>query len=280
MSKLKLSFTATWLKNEKLSQTSLSGEVSLNSIEYELKQLAFDSIIRDSGGKVDFNVNWQGGPHNFDLANLNGKYKAKLDDGYLAEVPDTARILSVLSLESLVRKLKLDFRDIFSDGMFYKDIKGDYTIEQGVLRTANTKMNGTAGNLVIKGSTNLVSGEIDYQLSYKPNLTSSLPVLAWIATLNPVTFLAGIAIDQVIKSQVVSELNFALTGTVAEPNFKEVNRKSKNISIDGSLVPQVVDSEAKPKEQDKGDKAPKKHLEQYKKNRASQELNIKENING
>ena len=84
---------------------------------------------------VDFNVSWQGGPHDFDLSNLNGKYEAKLDDGYLAEVSDKARIFSVLSLESLVRKLTLDFRDIFSDGMFYSDIKGDYIIEQGVLTT-------------------------------------------------------------------------------------------------------------------------------------------------
>jgi uncharacterized protein YhdP len=99
-------------------------------------------------------------------------------------------------------------------------------------------MNGTAGNLFMTGHTNMVTGELAYDMSYKPNLTSSLPVLAWIVTLNPVTFLAGVAIDQVIKSQVVSEFNFELTGTVENPDLKEINRKSKSISV-GNTVPTV-----------------------------------------
>jgi uncharacterized protein YhdP len=154
----------------------------------------------------------------------------------------------VLSLQSLVRKLTLDFRDIFSDGMFYSSIKGSYQLEQGLLTTDNTKMNGTAGNLFMTGNTNLVTGQLDYDMSYKPNLTSSLPVLAWIATLNPVTFLAGVAIDQVIKSQVVSEFKFELTGTVENPDFQEVNRKSKNISVDTTVPTEDAKQEESIKE--------------------------------
>lgn len=229
------------------SNTSINGSLALNNIEYELEQLGYGSIIRDSGGKLNFNLNWQGGPHEFDFSHLNGDVSAKIDDGYLAEVSDKARIFSVLSLQSIVRKLTLDFRDIFSEGMFYKDIKGDYHIKEGVLYTDNTRMNGAAGNLYVKGNTNFVNNALDYKMSYKPNLTSSLPVLAWIATLNPVVFLAGVAIDQVITSQVVSEFNFELTGSVEEPIFKEVNRKSRDVSVGRSKPPEFVDSADKTK---------------------------------
>lgn len=231
-----------WQKIGATSTTSINGILSLKNIEYELEQLGYGSIIRDSGGKLDFNLNWQGGPHEFDFSHLNGEVNANIDDGYLAEVSDKARIFSVLSLQSIVRKLTLDFRDIFSDGMFYKDIKGDYYIKEGVLYTDNTRMNGSAGDLYIKGNTSFVTNTLDYKMSYKPNLTSSLPVLAWIATLNPVVFLAGVAIDQVITSQVVSEFNFELTGSVSDPNFKEVNRKSRDVSVGRSKPPEFVDS--------------------------------------
>ena len=103
-------------------------------------------------------------------------------------------------------------------------------------------MNGSAGDLFIQGNTSFVTNMLDYKMSYKPNLTSSLPVLAWIATLNPVVFLAGVAIDQVITSKVVSELNFELTGSVSEPNFKEVNRKSRDVSVGRSKPPEFVDT--------------------------------------
>ena len=153
-------------------------------------------------------------------------------------------------MQSLVRKLTLDFRDIFSDGMFYSNITGDYQLSQGLLTTHNTEMKGTAGDLFMTGYTNLVTGELAYDMSYKPNLTSSLPVLAWIATsLNPVTFLAGVAIDQVVRSQVISEFKFELTGTVDNPDFKEVDRKSKSISLKDT-----VPSEDEKQDESKGDK--------------------------
>jgi uncharacterized protein (TIGR02099 family) len=236
------SLSGQWKQNKEGSITSLIGELALKDIEYELEQLGYGSIIRDSGGKLNVDLNWQGGPQDFSFTNLNGELNAHIDDGYLADVSDKARIFSVLSLQSIVRKLTLDFRDIFSDGMFYKNIKGDYRIENGVLYTDNTRMNGTAGNLYIKGNTSFVTNTLDYKMSYKPNLTASLPVLAWIATLNPVVFLAGVAIDQVITSQVVSEFNFELTGSVDEPNFKEVNRKSRDVSVGRSTPPKFADN--------------------------------------
>ena len=241
----KFDLSGQWQKTDDAFQTSVEGKLSLKNIEYELEQLGFGSIIRDSGGKLDFDLNWPGGLHDFAISRLNGELNAKIDDGYLAEYSDTARIFSVLSLESIVRKLTLDFRDIFSDGMFYKDIKGDYQIKEGVLYTDNTRMNGSAGDLYIKGNTSFVNNTLDYKMSYKPNLTSSLPVLAWIATTNPVIFLAGVAIDQVITSKVVSEFNFELTGSVDEPKFKEVNRKSRNVSVGRSKPPEFVDTSDK-----------------------------------
>lgn len=256
------SLSGQWQKNDEINVTSLTGELTLKDIEYELEQLGYGSIIRDSGGTLNVDLNWQGGPHDFSFSNLNGNLNAKIDDGYLAEVSDKARIFSVLSLQSIVRKLTLDFRDIFSDGMFYKDIEGDYRVEKGILYTDNTRMNGTAGNLYIQGNTNFTTNILDYKMSYKPNLTSSLPVLAWIATLNPVVFLAGVAIDQVITSKVVSEFNFELTGSVSDPSFKEVNRKSRDVSVGRSTPPTFVDNAEKNKTPQES-RINKKKIDQY-----------------
>jgi uncharacterized protein YhdP len=241
--KIQLTFSGVWQHNEQQSITSLTGELSTKDVEHEIEKLGFSSIIKDSGMKSHYDASWQGAPYDFSLAKIDANLSVNFDDGYLADVSDKgARFLSVLSLESLLRKLTLDFRDIFSKGMFYSDIKGDFTVEKGHLYTKNTKMKGGAGDLSIKGNTHLTDGILDYRMSYKPNLTSSLPVIAWIATLNPVTFLAGIALDQVITSKVVSELNFELTGSVEEPNLREVNRKSQNIRVGRMTPPEIVDN--------------------------------------
>ncbi|GLX77853.1 DUF3971 domain-containing protein [Thalassotalea insulae] len=238
----KLSFDLSWQLNEQQSSTQLIGELSSKDIERELERLAIPSTVKDSGLKSRFDLKWLGGPHDFALAHLNGDLSGSLDEGYLAEVPDQARAFSILSLQSLVRKLKFDFRDIFSDGMFYSEVKGDFHLKDGVIYTKNTFLKGNAGDLSVKGNTDLNSETLDYRMSYKPNVTSSLPAIAWIATLNPVTFLAGIAIDEVITSKVVSEYKFEVTGSISEPNFKEVDRKTQNISVGRDSPPQIVEN--------------------------------------
>jgi len=253
--KTQLTFNAYWLYDENGSNTQIEGEFSAKDVEQEIERLGYASIIKDSGIKASFDANWQGGPHDFSVDGLNGRVTSRLDDGYLADVSDKgARIFSVLSLQSLVRKLTLDFRDIFSDGMFYSNIKGDFNVKDGILYTDNTKMKGAAGDLTIKGNTELGQGLLDYRMSYKPNLTSSLPVLAWIATLQPAVFLAGVAIDQVFTAKVVSEFTFELTGTVDEPNLVQVDKKSKDVSVGRSTPPQIVDnaSPSEPIEKSKG----------------------------
>jgi len=238
----KLTLDGSWHHDADKSVTQLVGDFSTNDIEREFERLGIPSTVRDSGLKSTFNINWLGGPQNFAVANFNGDLSGKLDEGYLAEVPDQARAFSILSLQSLVRKLKFDFRDIFSDGMFYSEVKGDFHIQNGVIYTKNTFLKGAAGDLTVKGNTDLTTQMLDYSMSYKPNVTSSLPAIAWIATLNPVTFLAGIAIDEVITSTVVSEYKIEVTGSIDEPNIKEVDRKTQNISVGRDSPPQIVEN--------------------------------------
>lgn len=238
-----LTFDAKWQQINDSSTTSIMGSLSTNNVAREIENIGLVSIIKDSGVKMDYDLVWQGGPHDFTMATLNGDLSTTFDDGYLADVDDKGvRIFSFLSLQSLVRKLSFDFRDIFSDGMFYSELKGNFTLKDGVAYTDNVVMKGTAGDLSIVGNTNLNSGGLDYRMTYKPNLTSSLPVLAWIATLNPVTFLAGVALDEVITSTVIAEINFEVTGNLDEPLFKQVSRKNKNISVGRSSPPKIVDS--------------------------------------
>jgi uncharacterized protein YhdP len=241
-----LTLKGEWRSNESQQrfETALSGQLKVKNVAQEIEKLGYESVIKDSGATFDFALNWNASPQHFNLAKLNGEIRAAFNDGYLADVSDKgARLFSVLSLQSLVRKLKLDFRDIFSDGLFYSQIKGDFQLTNGVLYTNNTKMKGAAGDLFIKGNTDLVKGLLDYRMQYKPNLTSSLPVLAWIATLNPVTFLAGVAIDEVFTSKVVSEFDFELTGSVKDPVLKEVNRKNRDISVGRTTPPKFVDEQ-------------------------------------
>ena len=240
-----LHFQVNWLQEGDQAFTAINGDFSSKDIETEIERLGFSSTIRDSRFDSSFSFDWQGSPFDFTWPVLNGKISALVGEGVLDVDDEGARLLSLFSLKTLVRKLKLDFRDIFSDGMFFEELKGDFTIDKGVLYTKNTAMKGAAGDLSVKGNTNLVTEQLDYSMYYKPNYSANLPALAWIATLNPVTFLAGVALDGMITSQVVSEIKFEVTGDITAPSIKKIAGKNQTISVVGrDSPPQIVENSA------------------------------------
>ncbi|MCF6434851.1 YhdP family protein [Pseudoalteromonas sp. MMG022] len=190
------------------------------------------STIKDSRANVSYQLTWQGAPYDFDIETLGGEITWELGEGHLAEVSDQgARVFSLLSLDSLIRKLKLDFRDVFSKGFFYNQMKGSVQLEKGIAYTKDTKLDGVPADLSIQGYANLNTQEINYDLAVAPQVTSSIPVIvAWMV--NPVSGLAALALDKVIHSaRVISEIKFKVTGTMQEPVVKEIDRKSREVEI-------------------------------------------------
>ncbi|WP_068544945.1 YhdP family protein [Thalassotalea crassostreae] len=258
-----LSMTGSWKKDNIHNQTQLTAQLKADDVEKELKRMGYPASIKESDFKSNADISWQGAPWTFDLASMNGSLKTRLRNGSLAEVSDKgARIFSIFSFQSLVRKLQLDFRDIFSEGMFFNEISAEFNVVNGVAYTDNLKMDGVAGNLTVKGNTQLVSQRLDYKMQFAPKVTSSLPVIVgWLV--NPVLGAAILVADKAIEqAEVISVINFELTGTVDEPIFKEVNRKSRNVNV----------GKSKPTESDK--KTTIDPLEQEIEEREKQELPV------
>ncbi len=146
-----------------------------------------------------------------------------------------ARIFSLLSLDSLVRKLRLDFRDVFAKGFFFSKMTGTMTIQQRASHTADTQVIGVAGDIQMQGYADLAARQLDYQMSFSPKVTSSIPViLAWMV--NPVSGVAALALDEVFQSaEVISKINFTVTCDSANLLVTEVKRDSKKVPLPAEL---------------------------------------------
>lgn len=244
----KLQAKGTWLIDEnQASMTRLEGEIKSQDIGGMLTALGINSGIKDSKADIDFALNWNNSPFNVSPETLNGQVDTELTDGYLTQVSDKgSRIFTLFSLNSLVRKLSLDFRDVFAKGFFYDDIKGSLNIVDGVASTSDTVVDGGAGEIEIKGFTDLAQQTLNYNVSFTPNVTGNLPFLVYFMV-NPPTALAALALDQVLTSaKVISNVNYHVTGTIDEPIVDEVGRNSEDIPLPAQRSPQEndpVDSE-------------------------------------
>ncbi|KKO44949.1 hypothetical protein WG68_12435 [Arsukibacterium ikkense] len=221
-----------WQPDQQLGITRLQGRFKSPNLGALLHEFQLTAGISGSRADINFSLDWPAAPTQFDLALLNGQVDFSLGEGAFTEVSDQgARLFSIFSLDSLVRKLRLDFRDVFSKGFFYNRMSGALAIQRGVVQTSNTSIDGVPGNLAIQGYADLVSQQLDYQMSFSPKVTSSLPVIiAWMV--NPVTGLAALALDEVFQSaEVISRINFTVTGSFEQPLVTEVNRHSTQVPV-------------------------------------------------
>jgi uncharacterized protein (TIGR02099 family) len=222
-----------WYKRHNDHYTFLAGDLSSGDLGLLLADFDFDSGVKDSQANVDFALTWRDSPMDFGFEHLDGQIDWDLTDGYLTEVSDKgSRIFTLLSLDSLVRKLSLDFRDVFAKGFFYDEMSGSVQITEGKADTRDTKIDGGAGDIEIYGYTDLVSKELNYNVSFAPNVTGNLPVLVYFFSLSPPSALAALAIDQVLTStKVISNVNYSVTGTLTEPVLIETGRQSTEVEL-------------------------------------------------
>lgn len=228
----KLHISGTWLPDNTLGKSQFAGNFTSPNLGALLSEYQLSSAISGSRSDIAFELNWPGAPQQFRLNALNGKVQFTLGNGSLTEVSDQgARIFSLFSLDSLLRKLRLDFRDVFSKGFFYNKMSGSLMLHRGVAQTNDFVIDGVPGNLSLQGYADLAKREMDYQMSFAPKVTSSLPVIiAWMV--NPVTGLAALALDEVFQSaEVISRINFTVTGSFDHPVVTEVNRHSTEVPV-------------------------------------------------
>ncbi|MED5521486.1 MAG: AsmA-like C-terminal region-containing protein, partial [Pseudomonadota bacterium] len=232
-------------------QSALNGTLTSPDVGQMLKEYGVESGIKDSSANVVFDINWPNAPMDFGFEQLNGNVEWSLSDGYLTELSDKgSRIFTLFSLNSLVRKLSLDFRDVFAKGFFYDDMGGTLSIVNGKAYTDDTEIDGGAGEIEITGFTDLNTGGLNYNVSFAPNVTGNLPFLVYFLA-TPPTALAALAIDQVLTSaKVISNVNYRVTGTIKDPKFDEVERNSKDISLPAQNAPVPANPQDRPLTED------------------------------
>jgi len=169
-------------------------------------------------------VSWVGSPLGLDYPTLGGSFNVNIEEGqFLKADPGLAKLLSVLSLQSLPRRLTLDFRDVFSQGFAFDFVRGDVQVEQGLARTNNLQMKGVNAAVLMSGQADLARETQDLRVVIVPEInagTASL-VATWI---NPAvglgTFLAQYLLRRPAMAAATQE--FHITGTWSEPQMNKV----------------------------------------------------------
>ena len=198
-----------------------------------LERLGFADVLRGGRGKMEGEVHWNGLPFAMDIPSMNGNIKMVLSSGQFLKVdPGAAKLLGVLSLQSLPRRLTLDFRDVFSDGFAFDSIAGIAQIQQGVAKTDNLKMLGVNATVLLQGSADIVRESQDLHVTVIPVVNVGTASVVYGLAVNPViglgTFLAQLFLREPLSKAFTFE--YKVSGSWKEPSVTKVDNKDNPAS--------------------------------------------------
>jgi len=194
-----------------------------------IERLGMGKQVRNGHGRVQGEFNWTGAALQPDWASMGGAAQVNVDGGqFLKAEPGAARLLGVLSLQSLPRRLTLDFRDVFQQGFGFDNLAGDITLDQGVARSNNLRIRGVQAAVLIEGQTDLKHETQDLHMVVVPEINAGTASLAY-AAINPAiglgTFLAQLFLRKPLMQAGTRE--FHVGGTWADPQVQSVERSGE-----------------------------------------------------
>jgi uncharacterized protein YhdP len=191
-----------------------------------LHRLGMDNLVRAGKGRVQGRLGWSGSPLSPDYPSMRGHLALDLQAGqFLRADPGVARLLGILSLQSLPRRLALDFRDVFNEGFRFDTARGQADIKDGIAHFDGLRIKGIAAAVAVEGSADLVRETQQLHVVVVPDLNAGTASLLT-ALVNPVmglsTLLAQTLLSQPLSQAASQEL--VVDGTWSEPRVTRVER--------------------------------------------------------
>lgn len=183
--------------------------------------------VRGGEGRLNGAIRWVGSPLRLDYRNLGGELAIELGSGqFLKTEPGVAKLIGVLSLQSLRRRLAFDFRDIFAEGFAFDRISGTARIDGGVASTDDFEMRGVAAQVRIRGQADIAAETQTLVVEVRPELNAGLASLAYAAIANPAIGLGALAAQMALRQplQQFFAYEYDVTGPWSDPQVTQRSR--------------------------------------------------------
>ncbi len=232
----KVHIDGTWTLTDTSSRTKMNLEIEGENNSDLMERFGISSGIQQASFNLWSQTEWDGAPWSMKVNSLKGNIKTELGKGVISDVSGAAKLLGLFSLDSIIRRMQLDFSDVFDKGMAFDSITGSGEIENGVFVTNNINMDSVSGEMSIQGLADLNTRTVDAEVNFVPDITSGIPVFTAFAV-TPQTALYVLAITTVISPvvEVFTEVNYEVKGPMDSPTVTELSRSRGEFKLPKKL---------------------------------------------
>jgi uncharacterized protein (TIGR02099 family) len=225
-----------WTRNP---NTNFKFTLKADNVGKTLKRFGQPDMVKDGTAEIAGQLRWPGSPHEFETNGLDGNFKLEATKGQILKAqPGVGRLLGLLSLQSLPRRLSLDFRDLFSEGFAFDKISATAKIDNGIMRSNDFFMTGPAAEAKIKGETNLQKETQNLRIKVIPHISDSLSLAALAG--GPIAGAAAFVAQKILKDPFnkIIQSEYIVTGTWDNPQELSADKDDgKQLNSNSPLTP-------------------------------------------
>lgn len=208
------------------ARTRLDFELQSGDVGDLLDRFGYPGQVKRGSANLQGKLSWAGSPTSPHYPSLSGTLKLRAEKGQFAKLePGIGKLLGLLSLQSIPRRLTLDFRDIFSSGLAFDRIEADIQVRQGRLHLEEPlRIDGPAARILMRGEVDLVQETQALTVSVQPEIGSAAAVGAAVALVNPIAGAAALIANKVLQNPLdkVFAYQYRIVGGWDDPKVEKL----------------------------------------------------------
>lgn len=220
-----------WTIDQGRQNVISAGSLKVKNWGHLFRQWKLTDVLAGGQGMIGFQLKWPGKVTNFKMAKTSGQINVALADGRILKVSKKTqaelglgRFLNVLSLQSLPRRLVLNFGDLGKKGFAFDEAHGSFSLKKGVATTKNVVLDGDLAKIKMQGNVGLAKKTYNLHMEIRPNVTGSIPFIATV-TGGPLAGAIAWVINKLFVSPTVGRaamVKYNITGGWDHPVIKKV----------------------------------------------------------
>lgn len=243
-----------WGLGDTGANTHFVGSLTATDLSDVLKQWQKPDTIESKNARFRADISWAGDPQDFALKKLRGDMNIWVEKGRFRRNPGAGsdgflRLMAILNFDSLARRLRLDFSDLYQSGLAYDQISGKVSFEPGAMTFSEPLM-------VISPSSRLqMMGKLDLERErINTRLVATLPVVGnftfFTALVTGLPAAAGIyVVSKLFKKQVdqATSISYSIKGSWDDPQMSFDRLFESEESLRESVTGEEVKAKPNPR---------------------------------
>lgn len=196
-----------------------------------LGRFGMGDVLAGGSGELSGNVNWRGRPFVYDVHTLSGQLKLALRQGRFLQIhSDAARLLGILSLQSLARTATFAPGSVFGSGFAWDTLGGEAVIKNGIASIEHFEMQGQGALAGMNGSVDFINETQNLKVVVAPKIDASAAALLAGVAINPAVGLGALVTQWLLREPLANAFTYEyeISGNWDDPRVLRVREPRGN----------------------------------------------------